>query len=65
MCNNTVSIWIPDRTNTATLEFEAGHFAERNCGATNYSGNMQLCNACESSHKPTPEWETDNPAWEY
>ena len=50
-------MWVPDRTNIATLEFEPGHFADRTCGATNYSGDMQLCDTCQVNYKPTIEWE--------
>ena len=62
MCDNTVNMWIPDRTNAATLEFEAGHYVERNCGSINYSGDLQLCEPCQVNHKPTIEWEADNPS---
>ena len=28
-CNNTIQIWISDRINAATLEFEQGHLINR------------------------------------
>ena len=64
VCNNKINMWVPDRTNIATLEFEPGHFVDRTCGATNYSGNMQLCDTCQTNYKPTIEWEADSPSWE-
>ena len=63
-CNNKVQIWISDRINTATLEFEQGHLVDRICGATNYEGNIALCDKCQANHKATIEWEADNPSWE-
>ena len=63
-CNNIIQIWISDRINSATLEFEQGHHVDRKCGATNYEGNIALCDKCLANHKPTIEWEKDNPSWE-
>ena len=45
-CNNIIQIWISDRINSATLEFEQGHLVDRKCGSTNYEGNIALCDKC-------------------
>ena len=63
-CNNIIQIWISDRINSAPLEFDQGHHVDRKCGATNYEGNIALCDKCQANHKPTIEWEKDNPSWE-
>ena len=65
-CNNIIQIWISDRINSATLEFEQGHLVDRKCVSTNYEGNIALCDKCEKEKLPiqTIEWEKDNQSWE-
>tara|TARA_R110000796_G_scaffold87026_1_gene188100 strand:- start:772 stop:969 length:198 start_codon:yes stop_codon:yes gene_type:complete len=64
ICTNKISIFKPSGINSATLEFEEGSFKKRNCGSTDYEGNIKLCSKCHSKFNYSYEWEKDNPSYE-
>jgi ribosomal protein L37E len=63
-CGELIHVLKPSGINLATLEMEDETIVLRKCGSTSYSGNMNLCGVCANTHRPTYEYERDNPSYE-